>query len=362
MRKIVLAIVGAVLAASTLVAVPQTATAALPPVSKKPSSCDKVGDTQKADDCVRQSFWGPSQGNVIKGRTGYVQVQAQSTVRGKATTGQVQFRRITKNRTKSPWIVRSSFKLTGKETAKGALVPIRHCGVKGFPAGKYQVRTVLSLPVGPLRARSVPMADSLSASPTPAPSSPAATPSPTTQPAASTPSTTPTPAPAVIAATQAVSALSTIVITPAPSCASSPEDEASVEYFNQQSFLDTIQLLVTYDAASNSGTVAISCPVPASPSFPPATLEVTIETLDQAQTSKCNSPSTIALTNISSISYCDAQSDCTFIISATNSATQQTYSQTRYEIQMSQASQAPPSVVVPSLEAATLPACGVQDN
>lgn len=144
-----------------------------------------------------------------------------------------------------------------------------------------------------------------------------------------------------------------LFIDNAPTPCDNPDDQPSVEYFNELNFDGAITLNVQHNAVPNSYQVSITCPPRQSASFPPASLSISVATPDGSESSDCNSaqPFTIDATNLS---LCDGQSMCTIVVTARNATTSAVYSSTKVKLYPSIS-----SIFVPQLQAAAVPICGL---
>ena len=145
---------------------------------------------------------------------------------------------------------------------------------------------------------------------------------------------------------------STTIASNGVGCTTSPDDEELIEYFNEITFNDLIEVVFT-TTSETAGTFALSCPPLDSP-LPNFTL--TMSTEDGSATSTCTNdtqspaPTPISASNAS----CAQNGDCRFVITYSNPETGSVYSTTDYVFARPWAQN---DTVIPELEPANLPLC-----
>ncbi len=136
-----------------------------------------------------------------------------------------------------------------------------------------------------------------------------------------------------------------------PSCLTSQDDEAIVEYFNEVNFSDQISVLIDpVVAVAGSFDVTLSCPERLSPEYPPSDYELTMELVNSSTSTTCDSARPMRVTPASAPAACNS-AGCEFEFIVSNSTTMKVFSTTVTRIRMASGE------VAPELSPATLPIC-----
>jgi hypothetical protein len=136
-------------------------------------------------------------------------------------------------------------------------------------------------------------------------------------------------------------------------CTTSSDDELIVEYFNEVTFNEEI-LVVVIDRGK-SFSITLDCPDP--DPFLPTGLPLRLAAADASQSASCiGGTIVIDKTQLKSkkIKFCSNGVICKFVATLSNSDTGAVYSETAYEITMTNGN----STFIPVLQPATLPMCG----
>lgn len=277
------------------------------------STCDASGDGG-ADDCIRHRHHRDAADQVLTAKERLsVRVEVHPTLHGKSLRTQVQVRPLdAKGKPSGAWGTAGSFSWEAEPASDGAVrkvftvcAPQKH--------GFYQVRKVVEMPKPASATRAAVRIQPLYTS-----------------------------APSTVQAN-------------AYGCTNSPDDEVNVEYFNEVNFNELFMFLLNETTDDTIG-LQMSCPEPLSPEFPPASLEVLVQTTDQKASSSCRDQSPILLEP--GKGTCDDRGTCNLVVLARNNVTSVVYSQTFVQISLAQVVAGQfESTLIPSLEPATLPIC-----
>lgn len=139
-------------------------------------------------------------------------------------------------------------------------------------------------------------------------------------------------------------------------CTNAPDDETMVEYFNVLSFEEAIS--VTVIDQGKQFLISLACPPPISPVLPPVEYKLQLFSADKVQVSSCQSGSAAIVLNKTKLKqkqvpFCADGFRCNFFIEFSNTETATVYSETEYQITMTNGN----STLIPQLDPAILPVC-----
>ena len=302
----------------TLIVVVFAAALVAAPAQAAGKGCDITGDSHRADDCITHSHVGATaDGNMRPGQTVTIRQHIADALRGENLVTVVQARRVIRDGKKAPWINIRRTRWSAADTTASPNRTIDVC--KGNISGRYEFRTSTRLPKATGR-RSARQAGAT-----------VATSAPTT----------------VTLPNQSVTG----------ACPNSPEDETIVEYFNQIEFSMDIYVVITDQGSSFA--LSLSCPPQQTPYYPPSQFGMSMTLAGVGSGIGCNvgqltlSKATLQAGGYQGCQLVNSIPACAFIVLVYNTSTQAVYSDTEFQITLTNGD----NTYIPNLNPATLPLC-----
>jgi hypothetical protein len=303
------------------------------PAQAATTGCDLTGDTRRANDCITHSHVGATaDGNMRPGDTIAIRQRIANVLRGDNLVTEVQFRRVSRDGKKGPWVGLRRTRWAAADTAAHATRTIDVCRAK--LVGRYEFRTAVRVPRAALRGHAARQATGLIA---------ASAPTMVTLPNLALPN----------------------------ACPHSPDDETIVEYFNEIEFSEDIY--VTIVDQGTSFAASLICPPQQSVYFPPAAFGLVMAVEGAPSGVACNESGVVfdkATLIRGGYAGCAVRGGlpiCTFNILAYNETTQVVYSDTLIQVSVvgTTASYAPSAnqstwptnTYIPNLNPATIQVC-----
>jgi hypothetical protein len=315
-------------------------------VVQVPTSCDGSGDSQPADDCVRQSLPSATGQLKVAGGASYpIKVTTHPGLRGSVMIAQVEYRSIGVGGAVGSWWGHRRVQLASLNQSPD-IHNIRACAPT--TPGRYQVRTALWVQVprtkGSIHSRTSAWRGSLHGE--------------SNAKLADVMLAGQEPVPPAVGQDVVTSATSTITATAgSTSCQNSPDDDMLVEYFNQIDFNGAISI-----AANDTGSafdLQITCPTPITPTVPGPDFSLALIAADGSAGTSCSSaaPISISKSSLATAPYCTAGGQCDFMVILSNSSTGTIYSVTEIRYTFVAGATTSSSAIIPQLQPATVPPC-----